>query len=576
MEDYMAKYESWLSSDYFDENDKEELRKIASDKKEIQERFYKELEFGTAGLRGIIGMGTNRMNKYIVGKATQGLANYILKQPGAAEKGVAIAFDSRNMSDEFAHTAALVLSANKIKAYIYPELRPVPVLSFTIRHLGCTAGIVVTASHNPAKYNGYKVYWEDGGQVPSPRDGEIMKEVNAVNITEVKKVSLEEAKKSGYYIELGPELDDAYIAAIKKLSLNGDIIRKMADNFKIVYTPLHGSGNKPVRRILQEVGFKHVYVVPEQEKPDGNFPTVNFPNPEFKDSFNLAIELAKKVDADIIVATDPDADRVGGVVKTHDGDYAVLTGNISGSLLTEYVLSQRKAKGLLSKNPGVVKTIVTTDMVKPMCEAYGAKLFDVLTGFKYIGNKIKEWEKTGEYTYEFGFEESYGSLAGTYARDKDAVAATMLLCELAAVLKDQGKTLYEGLLDLYEKYGYYREGIKSITLEGIEGLERIAYIMETLRKNPPCSLAGKKVEWLCDFKEKEFKNLITGETETNDLPSSNVLRYKLEGGAWVCVRPSGTEPKLKIYYGIKGASLAEAEAEVKKLESFMGEYVEKL
>ena len=576
MEDYMAKYESWLSSDYFDEKDKEELRTIASDKKEIQERFYKELEFGTAGLRGIIGMGTNRMNKYIVGKATQGLANYILKQPGAAEKGVAIAFDSRNMSDEFAQTAALVLSANKIKAYIYPELRPVPVLSFTIRHLGCTAGIVVTASHNPAKYNGYKVYWEDGGQVPSPRDGEIMKEVNAVNITEVKKVSLEEAKKSGYYIELGPELDDAYIAAIKKLSLNGDIIRKMADNFKIVYTPLHGSGNKPVRRILQEVGFKHVYVVPEQEKPDGNFPTVNFPNPEFKDSFNLAIELAKKVDADIIVATDPDADRVGGVVKTNDGDYAVLTGNISGSLLTEYVLSQRKAKGLLSKNPGVVKTIVTTDMVKPMCEAYGAKLFDVLTGFKYIGNKIKEWEKTGEYTYEFGFEESYGSLAGTYARDKDAVAATMLLCELAAVLKDQGKTLYEGLLDLYEKYGYYREGIKSITLEGIEGLERIAYIMETLRKNPPCSLAGKKVEWLCDFKEKEFKNLITGETETNDLPSSNVLRYKLEGGAWVCVRPSGTEPKLKIYYGIKGASLAEAEAEVKKLESFMGEYVEKL
>ena len=576
MEDYMAKYESWLSSDYFDAEDKKELEAIKEDKKEIQERFYKELEFGTAGLRGIIGMGTNRMNKYIVGKATQGLANYILKQPGAAQKGVAIAFDSRNMSYEFAQTTALVLSANKIKAYIYPELRPVPVLSFTIRHLGCTAGVVITASHNPAKYNGYKVYWEDGGQVPAPRDGEIMKEVNAVEITEVKKTTIEEAKKAGYYIEIGPEVDDAYIAAIKKLSLNGDIIKKVADGFKIVYTPLHGSGNKPVRRILQEVGFKNVYVVPEQELPDGNFPTVAFPNPEFPESFALAIELAKKVEADIIVATDPDADRVGGIVKTSNGDYAILTGNISGSLLTEYVLSQRKAKGTLSKNPAVVKTIVTTDMIKPMCEAYGAKMFDVLTGFKYIGDKIKEWEKTGEYTYEFGFEESYGSLAGTYARDKDAVAATMLLCELAAVLKDRGLTLYEGLMELYEKYGYYKEGIKSITLEGIEGLERISYIMEALRKNPPTDLAGKKVEWLCDFKEKQFKNLITGETEENNLPSSNVLRYKLEGGAWVCVRPSGTEPKLKIYYGIKGTSLAHAEEEVKNLESFMGDYVDKL
>lgn len=562
--DYMETYKKWLNSDYFDAETRKELKAIEGDEKEIEERFYQELEFGTAGLRGVIGAGTNRMNKYVVGKATQGLANYILKQgEDAVKKGVAIAYDSRNMSPEFAETAALVLSANGIKAYIFPELRPVPVLSFTVRHLGCTAGIVVTASHNPAKYNGYKVYWSDGGQVPAPRDGEIMNEVNALNIEDVKTMSLEDAKKSGFYNVIGSEVDDAYIAEIKKLSLCPEVIEKVADDFKIVYTPLHGSGNKPVRRILKEVGFKHVYVVPEQENPDGNFPTVAFPNPEFVQSFELAIELAKKENADVIVATDPDADRVGVVVKTNEGKYEVLTGNVSGSLLTEYVLSQRKAKGLLSKNPAVIKTIVTTNMIEPMCKAYGAKQFNLLTGFKYIGEKIKEFETTHEYTYEFGFEESYGSLAGTYARDKDAVAATMLICELAALYKSQGKTLYEGLQELYKKYGYFKEDIKSITLEGIEGIQKIQNVMEHLRNNTPEEFAGIKVEWSRDYKTKEFKNIITGETEKDELPVSNVLHYTLTDGTWICARPSGTEPKLKFYYGVKGDSVEDANNKIK-------------
>ena len=459
--DYKQKYEQWLKDDCFDADTKKELEAIADNDKEIKERFYKDLEFGTGGLRGIIGAGTNRMNIYTVGKASQGLANYILAQGEEAKKmGIAIAFDSRNMSAEFAQTTGLVMAANGICAYIYPSLRPTPMLSFAVRHLGCTAGVVVTASHNPPEYNGYKVYWADGGQVPFPRDEQIIAEVNKVeHYSDIKKMDLEEAKAKGLYNIIDSSVDDAFIENVKAQSLNSDLVKRLGEDFKVVYTPIHGSGNIPVRRALKEAGFKNVYVVKEQEMPDPMFTTVGYPNPEDPKVFALAIELAKEKNADIIVGTDPDCDRVGAVVKDNKGEYVVLTGNMTGALLTEYILSQRKAQGILPKNGAVIKTIVTTEMIRPMCEEYGMKLYDVLTGFKYIGEKIKEFEETGNYEYVFGFEESYGCLAGTYARDKDAVVATLLICEMAAYYKKQGMTLYDGLMALYEKYGVVADAL---------------------------------------------------------------------------------------------------------------------
>lgn len=560
---FMELYNQWLTDDYFDDDTKAELKAIENDPKEIEERFYKTLEFGTGGLRGIIGAGTNRMNIYTVSKATQGFANYIKKQGEAAvEKGVVIAYDSRNYSPEFAEIAARVLAGNGIKAYLSDELRPVPMLSFSVRHLGCTGGIVITASHNPPEYNGYKVYWEDGAQVPAPRDGEIITEVNA--ITEwsmIKKADLEEAVNSGMIQYVGPEIDVAYLDAVTAQVVNPDIIKNT--DLKIVYTPLHGSGNKPVRRALAKAGFKNVYVVPQQEKPDGNFPTVGYPNPENKAVFDLAMDLAKEKGADIIVGTDPDADRVGAVVKMTNGEYMVLTGNMTGALLCEYILSQKKANNTLPANGAVVSTIVSTDMTKAICKEYGMKYFDVLTGFKYIGEKIKEFEADGSYEYMFGFEESYGCLAGTYARDKDACFATMLICELAAFYKTKGMSLYDGLLELYKKYGVYKETITSIELKGIDGAAQIKKIMDTLRADAPKEIDGVKVVEARDYAADTITDVATGNVTPTGLPKSNVLYFVLDNGTWFCVRPSGTEPKIKVYFGSNGADDAEVDAKIK-------------
>lgn len=563
--DYKKTYEQWVNDDYFDEKTRDELKSIAGDDKEIQERFYKNLEFGTGGLRGIIGAGTNRMNIYTVSKATQGFANYIKKQGDDAVKmGVAIAYDSRRMSPEFAETAALVLNGNGIKAYLFESLRPTPVLSFAVRHLGATGGIVVTASHNPPEYNGYKVYWADGGQVPFPRDMEIIKEVEAVSdFKEIKKADKETALKDGLLNIVGKEVDDAYVKNVKEQLINPDIIKKYSD-LKIVYTPLHGTGNIPVRRVLKEVGFENVNVVPEQELPDSEFSTVGYPNPEDPKAFTLAMKLADKIDADIIVGTDPDADRVGAVVKNKDGEYVILTGNMTGVLLTEYILSSKKESGKLPENGAVVSTIVSTDLTKAIAKNYGVAYFEVLTGFKYIGEKIKEFEKDNSHTYLFGFEESYGCLAGTYARDKDAVVATMLICELAAYYKSKGMTLYDGLQEVYKKYGFYKESVKSITLKGIEGIENMKKIMDTFRADTPSEIGGFKVSEARDYDAGTFKNLETGESGKVNLPKSNVLYYVLENGTWFCVRPSGTEPKIKVYFGSKGDTAEIAEQNIEK------------
>lgn len=553
-------YKFWLTDSYFDEQTKEELRSIAGDEKEIEERFYRDLEFGTGGLRGIIGAGTNRMNIYTVRKATQGLANFIMKEK-AQEKGVAIAYDSRNMSPEFAKEAALCLAANGIRAYIFPSLRPTPMLSFALRELGCTAGIVVTASHNPPEYNGYKVYWEDGAQITSPKDKEIIGEVNAItDYAQVRTTSRREAEKAGLYQVIGEEMDDKYMEALKKLVLHPEIIKKEAENLRIVYTPLHGTGNLPVRRVLRELGFANVYVVKEQELPDGNFPTVSYPNPEDKDAFALALKLAKEVDADIVLATDPDADRLGVYVKdVKSGDYIPLTGNMSGSLLCEYVLSQKAAAGKIPADGEVVKSIVTTNLVDAVAKNYGCRLVEVLTGFKWIGKEILRNEQTGEGTYLFGMEESYGCLIGAYARDKDAISATAALCEAAAYYKEKGMTLWDAMVAMYDKYGYYKDAVQSIGLKGIEGLAKIQSIMETLRNNTPAEVGGYKVVSARDYKLDTVKDMATGEVKPTGLPSSNVLYYDLEDNAWLCVRPSGTEPKIKFYYGIKGESLEDAD-----------------
>ena len=556
---YKETYESWVNSSYFDDKTREELRGIAADDQEIKERFYKDLEFGTAGLRGIIGAGTNRMNIYVVRKTTQGLANYIISQDGQ-KKGVAIAFDSRRMSPEFANEAALCLAANGIKAYIFESLRPTPELSFAVRELGCIAGINITASHNPPEYNGYKVYWEDGAQITPPHDSGIMDEVKKVtDYDQVKTMDKEDAIAAGLYEVLGQKVDDAYIERLKSQVLHMDAIRQMAGELKIVYSPLHGTGNIPARRVLDELGFKHVYVVKEQELPDGEFPTVSYPNPESKEAFELGLALAKEVDADLVLATDPDADRLGVYVKDQQGEYHSLTGNMSGCLLADYEIGQRKELKGLPEDGALIKTIVTTNMADAIARAYGVRLIEVLTGFKYIGQQILGFEENHTGTYLFGFEESYGCLIGTHARDKDAIVATMALCEAAAYYKTQGKTLWDAMIDMYEKYGYYKDDIQSITMKGIEGLEKIQQIMESLRQNPPAEIAGYKVTAARDYKKDTITNLATGEVTATGLPSSNVLYYDLTDDAWLCVRPSGTEPKVKFYYGIKGTSLEDAD-----------------
>ncbi|MCD8215213.1 MAG: phospho-sugar mutase [Clostridiales bacterium] len=562
---YKDTYNQWLTDPVFDADTKAELEAIKNDEKEIEDRFYKELEFGTAGLRGVIGAGTNRMNVYIVSKATQGFANYILSQePERAAMGVAIAYDSRNMSPEFAETTALVLAGNGIKAYLFESLRPVPVLSFAVRHLGCTGGVVVTASHNPPQYNGYKVYWEDGAQVPYPRDEAIMNEVQAISdFASIKKISKEEALEKGLLVMVGKDVDDAYDENVLAQLVSPEVVKEMGKVLKVVYTPLHGSGNLPVRRILKKAGFENVIVVPEQELPDGNFPTVALPNPEDVNAFKLAMELSEKVGADYMCATDPDADRVGAVVKNSDGEYVVFTGNMMGTLICEYILSQKAAKGILPENAAVVSTIVSSDLTKAICKNYGVAYFDVLTGFKYIGEKIKEFEADGRYSYQFGFEESYGCLTGAYARDKDAVDANLMIAEIASYYKKQGKTLYDALQDLYAKYGYYKETVTSINLGGVEGAAQIKKVMADLRADAPAEVGGVKVIEARDYSADTVKDIATGAVTPTGLPKSNVLYCILEDGTWFCVRPSGTEPKIKVYFGASGDTMDAAAAKAK-------------
>ena len=558
---YKAIYEQWLNNPLFSQETKDELLAIKDEEKELEERFYCDLVFGTAGLRGIIGAGTNRMNVYVVRKATQGLANYIIKA-GKQDKGVAIAYDSRRMSPEFSMEAALCLAANGIKAYRFESLRPTPELSFAVRHLGCVAGINVTASHNPPEYNGYKVYWEDGAQITPPHDTGIMAEVKAItDFADTKTMDMDEAIKAGLLVTIGAEVDDAYMAELKKLVINQDAIDKYGKELKIVYTPLHGTGNIPARRILAELGFENVYVVPEQELPDGEFPTVEYPNPEAKEAFTLALDLAKKVDADVVLATDPDADRLGVYAKdSKTGEYKVFTGNMSGSLLCEYEVSQMKAKnGSLPADGAIIKTIVTTNMVDAIAKEYGTDLIECFTGFKNIGREILKFEETGKGTYLFGFEESYGCLIGTHARDKDAIVATMALCEAAAYYRGQGKTLWDAMMDMYEKYGYYIDDIKTVTLKGVEGSKKIGHIMNILRANVPLEVAGYKTKVVRDYRLEYIRNLETGDVRPTGFPNANVLYYELENDAWLAVRPSGTEPKIKFYFGVKGASYDEAQ-----------------
>ena len=571
---YREQYDFWLQDAYFDEKTKEELRGIAGDEKEIEDRFYKELEFGTGGLRGVIGAGTNRMNIYTVRKATQGLANYIISQ-GGKEKGVAIAYDSRRMSPEFADVAALCLAANGIKAYVFDALRPTPELSFALRTLHCISGIVITASHNPPEYNGYKAYWEDGAQVAAPRDKEIIDEVKKVtDYGQVKTMDKEEAIAAGLYQVIGKEIDDAYMVELKKQIIHPEIIQEVADDIKIVYSPFHGTGNVPVRRILSELGFKNVYVVPEQELPDPDFTTLDYPNPEDPKAFTRALELAKEKNADIVLATDPDADRLGiYALDTKSGEYIPFTGNMSGMLIAEYILRERTATNTMPENPALVTTIVTTNMAGAIAREYNVKFIEVLTGFKYIGEQIKLFEQNHNNNYVFGLEESYGCLAGTHARDKDAVVAVMCLCEMAAWCKKNGITVWDQMIRLYEKYGYYKETQYAITLKGIDGSKQIAEMMDKLRSNPPKSFGELEVKEFRDYDRNVTKNLITGEEGPTGLPKSNVLYFDLTNDSWCCARPSGTEPKIKFYMGVKGSSLADAQDKVEKLTEALKSYL---
>lgn len=563
---YMEEFKFWLEDEYFDAATKAELQEISNNEKEIEDRFYRELEFGTGGLRGVIGAGTNRINIYTVRKATQGLANYILKQ-GTQEKGVAIAYDSRFMSPEFADEAALCLAANGIKAYVFDALRPTPELSFALRTLGCTAGIVVTASHNPPEYNGYKVYWEDGAQITAPKDKEIITEVKAItDYHTVKTMDKDAAMAAGLYVVIGKEIDDAYMVELKKQVIHPEIIEEVAEDIKIVYTPLCGTGNVPVRRVLKELGFKNVYVVPEQENPDPKFTTLEYPNPEDPKAFTYALALAKEKDADIILATDPDADRLGVYAKdTKTGEYVAFTGNMSGMLIAEYLLSEKAKTNTMPENPAMVTTIVTTNMTFPITARYGVKLIEVLTGFKFIGEQIKFFEQTGSNNYVFGLEESYGCLAGTHARDKDAIVAVMCLCEVAAYCKKNNKTLWDMMLEMYEAYGYFKETQYTITLKGIDGSKQIAAIMDKLRQNPPKAIGDAKVLKFRDYQEDRIVDMETGAETKTGLPSSNVLYFELPNNCWCCARPSGTEPKIKFYMGVVGSSLEDADKKVAQL-----------
>jgi len=558
----MAKYNEWLNSDVIKKEDKKELKSIANDEKEITERFYKDMDFGTGGLRGIRGVGTNRMNEYVIGKATQGLANYMLKNEGAKEKGIVIAYDSRIMSPEFALQAALVMAGNGIKAYLFESLRATPELSFAVRELGALSGIVVTASHNPPEYNGYKVYWDDGAQVVAPHDKLIIEEVNKIeNLLEIKLADEETAKKSGLLNIIGKDLDDKFIDAVKKLVIKQENIDKVADTFKMVYTPLHGTGNRPVQRILKEVGFKNVEVVKEQEQPDGNFPTVGYPNPESPAVYELGIKLAEKTGAKLVLANDPDADRIGTAVKTKDGEWIYPNGNQMGILLSEYILKNKKD---IPKNAVIISTIVSTPMLDEVVKANNVNIIRTLTGFKFIGEQIKRFEEGKEdYTYLFGFEESYGYLAGTHARDKDAVVATMLIAEMAASFEAKGSSIAEEIDKMYDKYGYFREDIEAVTMEGKEGAEKIAKLMTNLRENAPTELLGKKVKMFRDYLKGIEKDLVNGTEIKLTLPESNVLQFVLEDNTYITARPSGTEPKVKFYFGIKADSKEAADEKIK-------------
>ena len=569
---YKEKYKTWINSSIIDEEMKSELRSI-NDEKEIEDRFYKDLDFGTGGLRGIIGAGSNRMNIYSVSKATQGFANYL---NGRFENpSVAIAYDSRNMSMEFSKAAALTLCANGIKVYLFEELRPTPMLSFAVRYLECTGGIVVTASHNPKQYNGYKVYDEFGGQVTDEKAGIIINEVNNIkNFEDIKSVTEEVSLEKGLLVYIGEEVDKAYIELVKGLTIRTDLVKEKASNLKVIYTPIHGSGNMPVRRVLNELGYTGIDVVPEQELPDGNFPTASYPNPEDPAVFKLALDMAQNVNPDVIFATDPDADRIGVVVKDSLGEYKVLTGNQTGLLLTEYILDSLKEEGKLAKNGVIIKTIVTTEGTNKIAEAYNIEVMDVLTGFKYIGEKIREFKETGDKTYLFGFEESYGYLAGDFVRDKDAVIAAMLISEMTLYYKEKGKSLYDALVDLYEKYGYFKETLVSLELKGKEGQEKIASCIEALRNSVLTEVDGVRIERKLDYKLSIEENLIKSTKTEINLPKSNVLKFICENGSYFVVRPSGTEPKMKVYLAIKGSSLDGAEKDIEIFKTKVMEIIE--
>ena len=574
MQEYLRKYEEWINNPAIHEEDKQELRAIQNNEKEIEDRFYKDLEFGTAGLRGVIGMGTNRMNKYTVTKATQGLANYIIKKQGQ-NRGVAIAYDSRRMSPEFSELTALCFNANGIKTYRFDSLRPTPELSFAVRELGCIAGIVITASHNPPEYNGYKVYWEDGAQIVEPTDKEIIEEVNKVtDLSSIKLMEKQDAIEQGLYHTIGEEIDKRYIEELKKLVVNQEAINQMQKDLKIVYTPLHGTGNIPVQTILKELGFENVYVVPEQSKPDGNFSTVDYPNPEDPKAFTLALALAKEKDADLVLANDPDADRLGVFVKdTKTGEYIGFNGNMTGNLIAEYILSQKKAHGTLPENGAMIKTIVSSNLTDAIAKEYGVELFSTLTGFKNVAKIIRGFEENHQsHICLFSYEESYGCIIGTHARDKDGIVAVMTLCEAACYYKKQGLTLWDQMLKMYEKYGYYKEKQFSITLKGIEGAEQIKKMMEHMRAEIPEEMAGEKVLAIGDYLAQTIHSLVTGETTSTNLPKSNVLYYELTNDSWCCVRPSGTEPKIKFYMGVKETSMEKADEKLEKLEQAIREF----
>lgn len=572
MKGYQEKYEEWCNNPIFDEETKAELEKMKDNEAEKEDSFYKDLEFGTAGLRGVVGIGTNRMNKYTVGKASQGLAKYIVKM-GGQKRGVAIAYDSRHMSTEFSELAALILNANGIKTYIFESLRPTPELSFAVRKLGCISGIVVTASHNPPKYNGYKVYWEDGAQISEPIDGEIIAEVNSTDFADIKKISKEEAIEKGLYNVIGPDFDDLYINELKKNTLNPEAIKEAADSLKIVYTPLHGTGGRLAKKLFNELSYKNVHIVKEQEEPNGDFPTVSYPNPEDPKAFEYALKLAKEVDADIVLANDPDADRIGLQVKDpKTGEYIVFNGNMIGLTIAEYLISQKREKGIMPENPALIKTIVSSNMTDRICEYYGVELFLALTGFKNIAARIRQFEKTNSNNCIMGFEESYGCLIGTHARDKDGIIAVMMLCEIAAYYKLQGLTLWDAIEQMYERYGYYREGQIPVTLEGADGAAKIQEMMKTMRNNPPETIGKYKVLKIMDCSAGTEKDILTGEEVKIDLPKSNVLRYSLENDCWCAVRPSGTEPKIKFYMGVRGDSLEGAEKDLADLTEAMRAY----